>query len=181
MSFAYWLKYYRNKAGFTQHELAKKLNMTRQNYSRYENEELNAQPTLELLCRLAHLLKTDPNSLIGFQPEIDEMEYAHSQLDNFEEDEKSIYYRFLTHEEEERMNNPYFDNSPKLIITLSKDKFLDFSKTARTQAEIFANANAERYKSDTFRAFINRLIFNDYLEKQNKSVSDAPTSETNKK
>lgn len=181
MNFAYWFKYYRNKAGYTQNELARKLGMTRQNYSRYENEDSNAQPSLDLLCKLSHLLKTDPNSLIGFQPEIDEMEYAHKQLDNFEEHDKEIQYRYLTDKELERMNEPYFDNSPKLEITVPKKIFLDYANKARIAADTYANMKIEQYKIDTFKAVINRLIFNYYLEKQNKTATDAPTSETDNK
>lgn len=68
-SFAINLKTARIKAGFTQIALAEKLGMTRQNYSRYENEVINAQPSLELLCDLAATLNTDVNTLVGFDPD----------------------------------------------------------------------------------------------------------------
>ena len=68
VTFSYNLRSARRNAGYTQEMLAKKLGMTRQNYSRYESDSLNAQPSLELLCELSRVLKTTPNDLIGYQP-----------------------------------------------------------------------------------------------------------------
>lgn len=79
-SFSSNLRTYRIRAGYTQTELAKRLGMTRQNYIRYEASNINAQPSIELLCKLAEILHTDVNTLVGYKATID-LETAYKKFD----------------------------------------------------------------------------------------------------
>lgn len=67
MGFAKRLRFYRKRAGLNQKELAAKMNMTRQNYSRYESSSINAEPPLKVLLKLAAVLGTDVNTLLGYE------------------------------------------------------------------------------------------------------------------
>lgn len=64
-TFAERLRYYRKKAGYHQKELAEKLDMTRQNYANYETKK--QMPNIETLIKLANVLGTDVNTLVGYQ------------------------------------------------------------------------------------------------------------------
>ena len=178
MSFAYWLKYYRNKAGYTQKEVASKLCMTRQNYSRYENEKLNILPPLKTLCDLAYLLKTDPNSLIGFEPKIDEMDYAKKYLPNIKEKDGKIFYGFVTHEEAERLKlpNTSLHDIEITFIEIPKTDFIKFVELARNTVEEWISTNTERFRKDIFTSNMHFIMEAYYTQK--KAAPNAPTSET---
>lgn len=55
------IKIYRKNLSFTQEELAKKLNVTRQTINAIENNKYN--PTLELAMKLARILNTTVEEL----------------------------------------------------------------------------------------------------------------------
>jgi putative transcriptional regulator len=55
------IKIYRKKSNFTQEELAKRLNVTRQTINAIENNKYN--PTLELAMKLARVLDTTVEDL----------------------------------------------------------------------------------------------------------------------
>lgn len=67
MYFAKNLRKLRKDFGLTQEELAKMLNLSKSNISKYENEEL--EPPLKTLIEIAKLFKTPIHELIGV-PEI---------------------------------------------------------------------------------------------------------------
>ena len=162
MSFAYWLKYYRNKANYTQNEIAKELGMTRQNYSRYENENLKAYPSLDNLCKLAYLLKTDPNSLVGFQPQIDEMEYAEKNLDNIVVRKNYVLYH---------IGFEHNDTFKEEDIQIPKKEFLKIVSMARTDTEICIDTQLEASRPALFHKFCDYII-NDWLNE--KKVKKRP-------
>ena len=60
--FAHNLRFYREKAGFTQQEFSKMLNITRQAYSNYEN--FVREPNLSTLASIAVLLHVSLDTLI---------------------------------------------------------------------------------------------------------------------
>lgn len=68
MTFAERLRYYREKAGYNQKELAAIVGVTFAAYNKYETND--AQPKIEILVKLAHALDTDVNTLVGF-PDVD--------------------------------------------------------------------------------------------------------------
>lgn len=55
------IKYYRQKLGISQTELAKRIRVARQTVNLIENDKYN--PSLELCIRLAKVLQTDLNAL----------------------------------------------------------------------------------------------------------------------
>lgn len=61
--FATRLKEERKKAGLTQAQVADMLGITRSAYTQYETEK--TQPTLETAAKLADILKTSVDYLIG--------------------------------------------------------------------------------------------------------------------
>ena len=67
MEFGERLKILRIKAHITQQEMADKLNMSRQNYYSYEKHK--SKPTIESLCKIASILNTTPNVLLGIEQE----------------------------------------------------------------------------------------------------------------
>lgn len=89
------LKQLRIEKGLTQEELAKEINQTKANISRYENGKL--QPSFETLDFFADYFKVDFNYLLGVAPiPMEEMEKRGiTQIDLNEEAEK----RGLTSEE----------------------------------------------------------------------------------
>lgn len=72
MEFGERLKLLRIKAHITQQEMADKLNMSRQNYYNYEKQK--AKPTIESLCKIASVLDTTPNVLLGIEQEKKEID-----------------------------------------------------------------------------------------------------------
>lgn len=66
-TFAKRLRYYREKAKYNQKELAEKIGVTFAAYNNYETK--NAQPKFETLIKLAEILGTDVNTLVGFEPD----------------------------------------------------------------------------------------------------------------
>ena len=151
----------RTKAGYTQSSLAEKLGMTRQNYSRYESSDLNAQPSLELLCELSHILGTTPNDLLGYNPQnINDIEYARKFLhDNFtEKDDNNIVYGCLTPEQIDDMHYKYDGKGP--LVTIPKNIFIEFVKEARQDAEYSLQRYEKKFFKDDFIRSINRSILN---------------------
>ena len=61
--FAHNLRFYREKAGFTQQEFSQMLNISRQAYSNYENGK--RVPTLDIVCALAQFYGISIDELIG--------------------------------------------------------------------------------------------------------------------
>lgn len=57
------LKQLRTQNGFTQKEMAQKLKMTQQAYSRYERAE--CQPDIDTLCKLADIFEVSVDYLLG--------------------------------------------------------------------------------------------------------------------
>ena len=172
MNFSERLKMFRTASGLSQTEIAKMLGMTRQNYSRYENPELNIQPTLDLVCKLADIFGKDPNTLIGYIPKINEAEYARSILKNYEETDDCICYTYLLTLDIEKSpilndveNHAYKDH--KFIINLTKDEFLRFVKRSYNLARTVAQEESEQKRDEYFRSIINRMIFAHYLEYRN--------------
>lgn len=163
ITFPHNLKAARVKAGYTQSALAEKLGMTRQNYSRYESSDLNAQPSLELLCELSHILNTTPNDLIGY-PAIadfkeDELKYAHRMLkdyNNFVVGNDTILYGYLT--EHQLMG---LERSRKFahVIEIPKEIFIQLIKKSRLYAEENINLNIERWFKEDFNNALNRNCY----------------------
>ncbi|MBS6367470.1 MAG: helix-turn-helix transcriptional regulator [Clostridiales bacterium] len=67
LSFA--ICYYRKRAGFTQEELAEKLNISRQHLAAVESPNMNRGLSLELLFNIATVLGIEPYLLLKFNPE----------------------------------------------------------------------------------------------------------------
>ena len=68
MTFQERLKYYREKAGYkSAKEFAEKLGMGYTTYVAYENKD--REPRYKTLCKIARILKTSPNELLGFDPD----------------------------------------------------------------------------------------------------------------
>lgn len=161
ISFSFNLRSARIKAGYAQSTLAEMLGMTRQNYSRYESDGLNAQPSLELLCELSCILKTTPNDLIGYYPienfSGNEIEYARNMLDGFNnitEKDNEIIYDYLDGNKAEGF---MLNTGIKLSILMPKKQFIDFVRKSRFEAEKHLNERiGELFKRD----FINRLNSN---------------------
>ena len=63
MNFSERLKYYRQQRGYTQTDIANKLQMTNQNYNRYETK--NVYPRLDIAIKIADILGITINDLIG--------------------------------------------------------------------------------------------------------------------
>lgn len=57
------LKYLRNKIGFTQNEIAKKVGIAQQTYAGYESGK--HEPNLEIMIRLANIYKTSMDYITG--------------------------------------------------------------------------------------------------------------------
>lgn len=57
------LRELRLQMGYTQRDIAKKLDIAQPSYIRYENG--NAQPTLENLCKLADIFDVSVDFLLG--------------------------------------------------------------------------------------------------------------------
>ena len=66
-SFATRLKYFREKAKFSQKELAKVVGINVAAYNKYETR--GNEPKIEILIKLANALGVDINTLVGFQPD----------------------------------------------------------------------------------------------------------------
>lgn len=72
MTFQERLRYYRERAGYkSAKEFAQKLGMGYTTYVAYENKD--REPRYEVLCKIARLLDTTPNDLLGFS-EKDELQ-----------------------------------------------------------------------------------------------------------
>ena len=72
MEFGENLKRLHKQAKITQQEMADKLNMSRQNYYYYEKQKVT--PTIESLCKIASVLNTTPNVLLGIEQEKKEID-----------------------------------------------------------------------------------------------------------
>ena len=70
MSFAENFKAARNKLGLSQEELANKLYISRQSISRYENG--TAEPSIDMLKEICHILDLSMEQLIGTEKDIPE-------------------------------------------------------------------------------------------------------------
>lgn len=66
-SFAKRLKYFREKAKFSQKELARVIGINVTTYNKYETR--GNEPKIEILIKLANALGVDVNTLVGFQPD----------------------------------------------------------------------------------------------------------------
>ena len=134
------LRYYREKAGFTQAQIAKKLDMNPKAYSTYETEKNT--PTFDKLLSLCEVLNTNPNALLGFE-EIEHfntcckhygIEYSTEKKsiakvrfplrpqDNYQtmRVEKSIFFKILNELIEEFDTIPKDDDIKKLRETENK-------------------------------------------------------------
>lgn len=67
MAFRDNLRMYRERAGLTSKELADRLGISYNTYLNYEN--LSSEPRYEVLCRIARILSTSPNELLGYNPD----------------------------------------------------------------------------------------------------------------
>lgn len=67
MSFSERLRYYREKANYSQKELAEKIGISFSTYNKYETR--GNEPKIEILLKLAAALGTDVNTLLGFEKE----------------------------------------------------------------------------------------------------------------
>lgn len=67
LSFA--LCYYRKRAGYTQEQLAEKLDISRQHLAAVESPNMNRTLSLELLFNIATVLNIEPYLLLKFNPE----------------------------------------------------------------------------------------------------------------
>ncbi len=65
-TFAERLKYYRQKAGYSQKELAEKIGIKFAAYNNYETK--GAQPKYDILLKLAYALNCSANDLVGYEP-----------------------------------------------------------------------------------------------------------------
>ena len=66
MLFAERLKFYRQRAGYSQTELADRVGISFSTYNKYETK--NVEPKIEILIRLADALGIDVNTLVGYRP-----------------------------------------------------------------------------------------------------------------
>lgn len=64
MTFAERLRYYREKIGYSQKELAEKIGISFAAYNKYETR--GNEPKIEILIKLATALNIDINTLVGF-------------------------------------------------------------------------------------------------------------------
>ena len=161
-NFSINLRKYRILAGYTQTELAAKLGMTRQNYIRYENESINAQPTIELLCKLADILNTDVNTLIGYKSSID-TETAYKMFDIKIRKNEIVYFYNLSLYQRDKTG---FDVAPyqkTIPISMPKKKFdviiLDSYKFAYHDATTVT----EKRIRESFIANVENEIYNDFI------------------
>lgn len=67
MQFGKNLKKLRKEATFTTQEVADLLGVSRQCYCLYEANKIH--PNTERLCKIASILNTTPNVLLGYEPE----------------------------------------------------------------------------------------------------------------
>ena len=67
LSFA--ISYYRKRAGFTQDQLAEKLNISRQHLAAVESPNMERSLSLDLLFNIATVLEIEPYLLLKFNPE----------------------------------------------------------------------------------------------------------------
>ena len=67
MSFSERLRYYREKANYSQKEIAEKIGISFSTYNNYETR--GYEPKIETLLKLAAALGTDVNTLLGFEKE----------------------------------------------------------------------------------------------------------------
>ena len=152
----------RINAGYTQAALADKLGMTRQNYSRYESVELNAQPSLELLCELSCVLGTTPNDLIGYSTlsSFDELEYAHKVLNNFKEENEHIeYYCFYN-----KLSDFGKGKEAKLTIEIPKNKFKEMVSWVFIKAQVLADKDRNKRIVELFKEMIDKEMLSYYLD-----------------
>ena len=56
-------RFYRNKRNFTQEQMAKMLNVTRQSYINYENGD--TEPSFDILLNISSILKTPIDDLLN--------------------------------------------------------------------------------------------------------------------
>lgn len=162
ITFSLNLRDARMNAGYTQASLADKLGMTRQNYSRYENVDLNAQPSLELLCELSYVLGTTPNELIGYSTlsNFDELEYAHQTLNNFKEEDENIeYYCFYN-----KSSDFGKRKDAKLTIELPKDKFKEIVSWIFTKSQVLADKDRNKRIEELFKELLDKEMLSYYLD-----------------
>lgn len=161
------LRLYRVKAGYKQAELAEKIGMTRQNYMRYENESIQAQPTIELLCKLADILNTDVNTLVGYKANID-LETAYKMFDvTVRKNEIDFIYN-ITLDAHDEMG---FDNEPrkrKITITLP---IQEFNKTLKEDYQIAYN-HVTNMRKNSIDEYFTSLVKNDMYYRFLKSLLD---------
>ena len=166
INFANNLRKYRINAGYTQSELAQKLGMTRQNYIRYENEETGIQRTIELLCKLAEMLNTDINSLVGYKATID-LETAYKMFDvTIHKNRVDFNYKITLHNHDELG----FDSNTTekhITITMPKEMFdkivLDnyrnaYQHATKTSDYSITSSFTAAVKSDVYNFFLTNLL-----------------------
>ena len=180
MIFAEKLIKARVKSGFTQKALADKLHISVQTYNGYETK--GYEPKFEVLLNICTILDTSPNELIGYvQQSGNAKDYAKLQLDNFRSyDKDTIEYRYQTYEESEEWGG-YPLPKEKIRILLPKQKFEEIIEVCYMMAEIISIKIQKDEKSRIFKKHVESSVLQYYLEQHNKTVSDAPTSETGKK
>ena len=101
-TFAERLRFYREKAGYSQKELAEEIGITFAAYNNYETK--NAQPKFEVLIKIAALLDTDVNTLVGYEEPHTEAAIFNTlaswgiKIEKSESDEGEPAYHFLYEE-----------------------------------------------------------------------------------
>ena len=166
INFSNNLRKYRINAGYTQSELAKKLGMTRQNYIRYENETIKAQPSIELLCKLADILNTDVKCLIGYKSSID-LETAYKMFNvTIRKNKVYFVYNVTLHNHDELGFNTE-PTEKEITIIIPKNEFdemlLNDYRIAYQHVTKTTDYNITSYftatvKSDVYNFFLTNLL-----------------------
>lgn len=137
MTFAERLRYYREKANYSQKELAEIIHIPFGTYNNYETK--GYEPKIDILIKLATALNIDVNTLVGFQQTSEEMLTRYLQQ-----------YMDVTNNVIIKVDNGYlvFLNS---FHNISIPKFVIPSNELETIVNTCRN-NTEQYTSTVFKA-----------------------------
>lgn len=162
MTFAERLRYYREKAGYSQKDLAAAVGVTFAAYNKYETND--AQPKIDVLIKLAHALDTDVNTLVGF-PDVD-INFIIHHLKTFD-----INCRIIA------PNTVMVDSKDSLVDTeLTIDDLLTTIETAQKETDAILSP----LKKELYRQRLMYLLFEssyaamlEGLKKQNPEAAAA--------
>ena len=133
-TFAERLRFYREKAGYSQKELAEEIGITFAAYNNYETK--NAQPKFEVLIKIAALLDTDVNTLVGYEEPHTEAAIFNTlaswgiRIDKDEPKDGETVYRFIYEE---------WEASGTLPVILENFQIVQNSKNTHIDAIIKDN------------------------------------------